>query len=203
MQKYISLLFGFFLIFSILGCNNRFESKYSAFNTSNDKTHSEEDISEYDIRKPYHLDSGDRIRVLVFGQPALSQVYELDRSGHISMPLINRVRLKNATTTQAAARIRAKLRKDIIKSPDVSVEISTYRPFFILGEVNRGGLFAYVNGMTVKMAVAMAGGYGPRANRKKFEISRHIRDKDVIRFQVSSSYRPRPGDTIQVMERYF
>lgn len=187
----------------ISGCSKQSENKIEFYNSTNDEISAEEGISEYDIRKPYQLDSGDRIRVLVFGQPDLSQVYEVSRTGHISMPLIGRVRIRNATTTQAAARIRNKLRKDIIKSPDVSVEISTYRPFFILGEVNRGGRFAYVNGMTVEMAVAMAGGFGPRANRKRIEISRRTGDRDVVRFQVSPSYRPRPGDTIQVMERYF
>jgi polysaccharide export outer membrane protein len=158
--------------------------------------------SSADDAAPYRLDSGDRLRVVGFDQENLSRTYSVDGSGHISMPLIGAVRARGATTYELEERIAAKLRDEYVKDPKVTVEIQTYRPFFILGEVREPGQFPYVNGMTVQTAVAIAGGYTERAREGKVKLTRHV-DGRSAEFTVPGNYRVRPGDTIYVEERLF
>ncbi len=150
----------------------------------------------------YRLDSGDRLRVVVFGQENLSRTYSVDGSGFISMPLIGAVKAQASTTFELEDKIAAKLRSKYVKDPKVTVEVAVYRPFFILGEVRRPGQFPYVNGMTLQTAVAIAGGYTERAREKKFKLTRKTNGRSVT-MQVSSSHLVQPGDTIYVKERLF
>lgn len=151
---------------------------------------------------PYRLDSGDRLRIVVFGQENLSRSYSVDGGGFISMPLIGAVRARGITTFQLEDTIAAQLKTKYVKDPKVTVEIQTYRPFFILGEVRRPGQFPYVNGMTVQTAVAIAGGYTERAREKKVKLTRRINGRSVT-MKVPDGYHVRPGDTIYIMERMF
>jgi polysaccharide export outer membrane protein len=93
---------------------------------------------------PYTLDSGDRLRIVVFGQEGLTNSYAVDASGHIAMPLIGSVLARGATTDELSRRIADKLRQGYIREPHVAVEIEAYRPFFILGEVTQPGQYPYV-----------------------------------------------------------
>ncbi|WP_245290780.1 polysaccharide biosynthesis/export family protein [Methyloligella halotolerans] len=104
----------------------------------------------------YRLDSGDELRIVVFGQQNLSRVYAVDGSGYISMPLLGSIRARGLTTRQLAGVIERDLGAEYVKNPKVSVEVQTYRPFYILGEVQRAGKYPYVSGMTVEEAVATA-----------------------------------------------
>jgi len=152
--------------------------------------------------RPYTLDSGDRLRIVVFGQDGLSNAYVVDASGHIAMPLIGTVMARGATTDELSARISDRLRQGFIKEPHVAVEIEAYRPFFILGEVTQPGQYPYVADMTVETAVAIAGGFGPRAYRRTVTLTRMIHGQQV-RLTVPVGYPIRPGDTINVQERWF
>jgi polysaccharide biosynthesis/export protein len=151
---------------------------------------------------PYTLDSGDRLRVVVFGQEGLTNSYSVDASGHIAMPLIGPVLARGATTEQLSARIAEKLRQGFIREPHVAVEIEAYRPFFILGEVTQPGQYPYVANMTVETAVAIAGGFAPRAFRQTVILSRTI-DGQQVRMTVPVTCPLRPGDTVNVQERWF
>lgn len=151
---------------------------------------------------PYTLDSGDRLRVVVFGQDGLTNSYVLDASGNIDMPLIGTVAARGLTTDQLAARIGDLLRQGYVRDPHVAVEIEAYRPFFILGEVAQPGQYPYVANMTVETAVAIAGGFGPRGYKKGVIISRNYGGQ-VVRFQTPITAPVQPGDTIQVQERWF
>jgi polysaccharide export outer membrane protein len=151
---------------------------------------------------PYRLDSGDRLRVVVFGQDGLTNSYVLDASGDIDMPLIGTVAARGLTTDQLAARIGDLLRQGYVRDPHVAVEIEAYRPFFILGEVAQPGQYPYVANMTVETAVAIAGGFGPRGYKKAVIISRNYGGQ-VVRFQTPITAPVQPGDTIQVQERWF
>ena len=93
---------------------------------------------------PYTLDSGDRLRVVVFGQDGLTNSYVLDASGHIAMPLIGTVPARGLTTDQLSQRIADMLRQGYVREPHVAVEVEAYRPFFILGEVTAPGQYPYV-----------------------------------------------------------
>ena len=153
-------------------------------------------------RRPYTLDSGDRLRVVVFGQDGLSNSYVVDASGHIDMPLIGPVSARGATPEELSSRIADKLRQGYIKEPHVAVEVEAYRPFFILGEVTQPGQYPYVADMTVETAVAIAGGFGPRAYRQTVTVTRVINGVQV-RIKVPTTYALRPGDTVNVQERWF
>src|SRR5712691_10706023 len=91
----------------------------------------------------YTLDSGDKLRVVVFGQDGLTNSYGVDAGGSITMPLIGAVRARGMTIPQLSDSIAARLRQGYIREPHVAVEIETYRPFFILGEVTAPGQFPY------------------------------------------------------------
>ncbi len=101
---------------------------------------------------PYTLGSGDRLRIIVFGQDNLSNSYAVDGIGHISVPLIGTVSAAGGTSSQLARKIEARLRDGFIRDPHVSVEVETFRPFFILGEVTTPGKYPYVNSMTAETA---------------------------------------------------
>ncbi|MGB7077210.1 MAG: polysaccharide biosynthesis/export family protein [Xanthobacteraceae bacterium] len=150
----------------------------------------------------YTLDSGDRLRVVVFGQDGLTNSYVLDASGDIDMPLIGTVAARGLTTDQLTARITGLLRQGYVRDPHVAVEIEAYRPFFILGEVAQPGQYPYVANMTVETAVAIAGGFGPRGYKKAVTISRNYGGQ-TVRFQTPITAPVQPGDTIQVQERWF
>jgi polysaccharide export outer membrane protein len=104
----------------------------------------------------YMLDSGDRVRIVVFGQDNLSRVYGVDNSGYVALPLVGAERARGLTTGELAAAIARGLSAKYVKDPKVTAEVETYRPVFVLGEVKKAGQFPYVNAMTVEMAVAIA-----------------------------------------------
>jgi polysaccharide biosynthesis/export protein len=150
----------------------------------------------------YTLDSGDRLRIVVFGQEGLTNAYAVDASGFIDMPLIGPVLARGATTDELAGRISAKLRDGFIREPHVAVEIEAYRPFFILGEVTYPGQYPYVANMTAETAVAIAGGFTPRAFRRNLIVNRTINGR-AMRMTVPVTFPLRPGDTVNVTERWF
>src|SRR3546814_190974 len=92
--------------------------------------------------------------------------------------------------------------RDVIKDPSVSAQVLKYRPFFILGEVQRPGQYAYVPGMSVLTAVSIAGGYTFRADSKSASITRNEGDK-IIKGQATPQTPVMPGDTVFVPEDWF
>ncbi len=122
---------------------------------------------------PYTLDSGDRLRIVVFGQDGITNSYTVDAGGNITMPLVGSVTARGFTTAQLAQTIGERLKQGYVREPHVTVEVETYRPFFILGEVTNPGQYPYVANMTAETAIAIAGGFGPRANKSKVEITRN------------------------------
>ncbi len=155
-----------------------------------------------DVEEPYGVDTGDKLRIVVFGQDGLTNSYTVDASGNITMPLIGAVAARSLTTQQLARAIADKLRGGFIREPHVAIEVESYRPFFILGEVTTPGQYAYVPKMTVETAVAIAGGYTPRAYRKEVKLTRSTGSR-TVRTTVPLLTRVRPGDTIMISERWF
>jgi len=150
----------------------------------------------------YHLDAGDKLRVVVYGQEGLTNTYAIDAGGSITMPLIGSVPARGRTTAGLAAEISAKLRRGFIREPSVAVEIEAYRPFFILGEVAAPGQYPYVPNMTAETAVAIAGGFSPRARRDSVTVT-HTDASGTARFIVPPGSPISPGDTVLVSERWF
>jgi polysaccharide export outer membrane protein len=151
---------------------------------------------------PYLLGSGDRLRIVVYDQPSLTNIYEVDQSGDVSMPLIGDVAARDSTAEALANRIEAKLGAAYLRDPNVTVEVATYRPFFVLGEVGDPGQYAYVPGITAETAIAVAGGFSDRANRRVVRVSRTMNGK-LYEEKVSVIEPIRPGDTIYVYESLF
>jgi polysaccharide export outer membrane protein len=150
----------------------------------------------------YRLDAGDRLRVVVYGQEGLTNTYAIDAGGSITMPLIGSVPARGRTPAGLAAEISAKLRNGYIRDPSVAVEIEAYRPFFILGEVAAPGQYPYVPNMSVESAVAIAGGFSPRARRDRVTLT-HTDGSGSMRVAVPLGTALSPGDTVLVGERWF
>jgi polysaccharide biosynthesis/export protein len=159
-------------------------------------------IPESGTNSPYTLDTGDRLRVVVFGQDALSNSYAVDPAGDITLPLIGRVRARGRTTDEVSAALVERLEKGYLREPHVAVEVELTRPFFILGEVTFPGQYPYVAEMTAETAVAIAGGFTPRAYRYNVEVSR-LTNGTMVRETVPITYLLHPGDTVIVAERWF
>ena len=151
---------------------------------------------------PYTLDSGDKLRVVVFGQDGLSNSYTVDAAGKVTMPLIGAVPARGHTPAHLAGEITAKLKNGYVREPHVAVEVDIYRPFFVLGEVLTPGQFPFVPNLTAEGAVAIAGGFSPRALRGPVEMHRQGTD-GLMAASVPLNYPVRPGDTIVVAERWF
>ncbi|MCB1453352.1 MAG: polysaccharide export protein [Rhizobiaceae bacterium] len=152
--------------------------------------------------RPYLLDSGDRLRVTVFEQEGLTNVYSVDQAGYISFPLVGAIPARGHTTGQLEGAIAEQLRAGYLRDPDVSVEVDRYRPIFVMGEVGSAGQYTYVPGMTVHKAIASAGGFSARAQQADVDVTRVINGK-VMTGRVLTSDPLLPGDTIYVRERLF
>jgi polysaccharide export outer membrane protein len=156
--------------------------------------------SSYDAQ--YKLDAGDRLRVVVYGQEGLTNSYAIDAGGAITMPLIGSVHARGLTPAGLAASITGRLRNGFIREPSVAVEIEAYRPFFILGEVLAPGQYPYVPNMSVESAVAIAGGFSPRAKRDAVTLT-HTTQDGAFRAEVPLGTPMSPGDTVMISERWF
>lgn len=152
----------------------------------------------------YRLGAGDRIKFTVFGQPDMTGDFEVDGEGNLPIPLLGLVQARGHTVAELTEKIRAALDKDFIVEPRVSLEVVNYRPFFILGQVNKPGRYDYVNGLTVRQAVAIAGGFTRRARVSDVTLIRKERTKGAnIETTVDLDAVVLPGDTIDVERRLF
>ena len=150
----------------------------------------------------YRLGTGDKVRVIVFGEDELSGEFFVDDAGMVGLPLIGDVRAAGATVTEFEGRVVERFKDGYLRDPKVAIEVLNYRPFFILGEVKQGGEYPYKAGLTVQDAVAMAGGYTYRANTRSVLIRRAGRDREE-RYSLAQRVLINPGDNLRVPERFF
>lgn len=149
----------------------------------------------------YQLGAGDKLRITVFDEPTLTGVYSVTAEGTISFPLIGEVPADNRSIADVRELIRTRLGNYVFE-PKVSVEAVNYRPYYILGEVNKPGEYPYSAGLRIEQAIAAAGGFTYRANRGTVYVRgpNDEREKKVkLRAQ---PVRVAPGDTIRIGERY-
>lgn len=150
----------------------------------------------------YRLDSGDKLRVTVFGEEDLSGQFEVSGEGTISLPLIGTVDAEGMSVSELAAQIEERLLDGYLKSPRVSIEVLNYRPFYIVGEVKEPGSYPYRSGMTVLTAVALGGGFTYRADKEDLLIVRagsNSREPETA----TPDTVVLPGDVVRVEERFF
>lgn len=150
---------------------------------------------------PYTLASGDKIKVTVFRHEDLSGEFQLDGAGNFAMPLIGEIQAYGVTTRELEQRIEKRLAEGYLVDPKVSIEVLSYRPFYILGEVNKPGQYEYANGMTVLNAVALAGGFTYRAKQDAVSIKRGGSNAPGV--IVTGDTPVLPGDILEVPERFF
>ena len=150
----------------------------------------------------YKLGAGDKLRIIVYGEPDLTGEFFVSGAGGVSFPLIGVVPAASLTIGEFQTEIHDALQKGYLKEPRVSVEVLTYRPFYILGEVNHPGEYPYTNGLNVLNAVATAGGFTYRAQTHKVLVRRVGVQKEEV-LPMSSDTLVAPGDTIRVVERFF
>ena len=150
----------------------------------------------------YVLGSGDKIRVITFGEDSLTGEFFVGSQGQVSLPLIGDIKAGGLTIAQFTAEVTKALANGFLKEPRVSVEVLDYRPFYILGEVNKPGEYPYINGLTVMNAVATAGGFTYRANTRTVFIKGGggLAEKKI---HLLSNTPVHPGDTIRIGERFF
>jgi protein involved in polysaccharide export with SLBB domain len=154
------------------------------------------------IDSPYRLGLSDRVRVTTYNEPNLTGEFQIGGTGTISFPLIGEVPAQGKTATELQQALTTRLADGYLRDPRVAVEVTTFRPFFILGEVERPGRYPTAEGMTIGRAVALAGGYTYRANRNKVFVRR--RGDNVEReVDSESDVAVAPGDILRIGERYF
>jgi polysaccharide export outer membrane protein len=145
----------------------------------------------------YTLGPGDKVKITVFDEPDMTGEYPVDGNGAIRLPLIGSLRASGATAAQLEANIRAALSPAYIKNPRVNVDISLYRPIYVVGAVLKPGQYPYVNDMTMLNAVALAGGFNDQA----VESAVYVRHEGQTQEEKVSTAQPlliRPGDTVRV-----
>lgn len=151
----------------------------------------------------YLVEPGNRVRVTVFNEPTLSGDFTLDPAGNIALPLVGNIPSAGLTAKQMASRIEEYLsRNRFVQNPNVSVEVQTFRPFYVLGEVRQPGEFQYTTGMTVLSAIARAGGYDYRARTEEVVLVRTVGSKQM-EYKATERTPIAPGDIIKVLERRY
>jgi polysaccharide export outer membrane protein len=150
----------------------------------------------------YRLGVQDKVKVTVYNEPTLSGEFLVNSDGALAYPLIGNVPAVNMNAKELGDAIRVRLADGFVRDPSVAVEILTFRPLYIYGEVSSPGQYPYTAGLTVLNAVALAKGFTYRANEKRIYLKRAGQlDKDEVR--VGPDAPVAPGDTIRVDERFF
>lgn len=151
----------------------------------------------------YRLTTGDKVKVTVYNEQDLTGEFQVNDAGNVSFPLAGDIPATGATVSEFQQRLATKLRKGFVKNPRVSVEISNYRPFNVIGEVKNAGQYPYRPGLTLNDAVAMAGGFTYRANQHTAYVRRADTSGEATVQTDKDNVTVGPGDNIRIPERYF
>jgi len=148
------------------------------------------------------LAPGDKLRVTVFGEDRLSGEYQIDNAGSLSLPLSGTIKGAGLTKSELEQSITTQLKSQYLRNPKVTVDVVSYRPFYVLGEVQKPGEYQFRSGLNVLSAIAIAGGATYRANPSKVLIQRSG-SNDEKEFPQSPTVLVMPGDVVRVPERFF
>ena len=150
----------------------------------------------------YRLASADKVRIAVFGEDALSGEFVINAEGKVGLPLIGEVQAAGLTVAQLQDAVTQALSQGYLNQPRVTAQVLTYRPIYILGEVNRPGEYPYVPDLTVLNVVATAQGFTYRANARRVFV-RRAGSQTEEPLPLTADTRVSPGDTLRIAERYF
>ena len=154
------------------------------------------------IDENYRLGTGDKLHITVYGEEDLSGHFPVDGSGQVQLPLVGQVKAAGLTLHEFTGEITAAYQNGYLKDPKVSVEVENYRPFYIMGEVNKPGEYPFENGLNVMGAIALAGGYTYRADDTEVYVRRNGSPKEVT-MPADANTKINPGDIVRVAERLF
>jgi polysaccharide export outer membrane protein len=158
-------------------------------------------ISEAASTSP-NLQPGEKIKVTVFGEDRLSGEYEIDPAGNVSLPLAGTIKAAGLSQREFELALTKKFQGEYLRDPKVTVEVSNFRPFYILGEVAKPGEYPFKGGLNVLSAIALAGGSSYRASRSSVMIQ-HAGESGFREYPLSPTIPILPGDLVRVPERYF
>jgi len=163
---------------------------------------SDEQTASFPQKTP-RLQSGDKVKIVVYGEDKVSGDYEIDQNGNIAVPLIGAVLAAGQTKKELEQVLTTRFRNSqILRNPVVTVDVATFRPFYVLGEVEKPGEYAYRNGLNAMSALAVAGGYTYRASKARILVQR-AGETAFKEYPLSPNVPIYPGDLINVPERYF
>jgi protein involved in polysaccharide export with SLBB domain len=148
------------------------------------------------------LQPGEKIRLTVYGESSLSGDYQIDPSGYLSLPLAGTVKAAGLTQAELEQELSKKFRSEFLRNPRVTVSIMEFRPFYILGEIEKPGAYPYTSGLNVLSAIAIAGGTTYRGSRSTVLIQ-HPGESGMREYPLASSVPILPGDIIRIPQRYF
>jgi polysaccharide biosynthesis/export protein VpsN len=150
----------------------------------------------------YLLGPGDKIKISVYDEPDLTVEKTIDRTGVISFPFIEDVKVSQVTTNEVEKKIREGLLGDYLVDPQVTVTVVQYRPFFIHGQVVRPGGYAYQDDLRLDKAIALAGGLASRASKTNWKITRIV-DNKTVTIEANISTIILPDDIIKIEQSFF
>ena len=150
----------------------------------------------------YRLGPGDKVSINVFGEADLSGEFLVGDDGRVDLPLIGAVQATGQSVNEFQTAVVARYSSGYLKDPKVSISVLNYRPFFITGEVGKGGEYPFKAGLTIQDAVAIAGGYTYRANTGKAFVRRAGADQEVP-VELTQRVTLNPGDIVRIPERFF
>jgi protein involved in polysaccharide export with SLBB domain len=148
------------------------------------------------------LAPGDKLRVIVYGEDKVSGDFQIDNAGYISLPLAGTIKGAGLTKSEMERDITIALKSQYLRNPKVTVDVVSYRPFYVLGEVKSPGEYPFRSGLNVLSAIAIAGGATYRANNSKVTIQR-FGEAEATEVPQSTSVLVMPGDVVRVPERFF
>ena len=154
------------------------------------------------VTEDYRLGVGDKLGITVFNEDSLSGEFTVAADGTLSVPLIGAIDVVDMSPSELSRELATRLSDGYLREPKVTVEILSYRPYFILGEVRAPGQYPYASGLTAINAIAAAQGFTPRGNENVVFI-RKFGSAKVTVYRLTPELRVWPGDTIRITERYF
>ena len=150
----------------------------------------------------YNIHAGDLLHLEVYGEPELMLDVTVDTAGYIDYPFVGKIKVAGNEVEQVKAEIINKLKDGYFINPQVTVFIKKYQPFFIQGEVKAPGSYPYEVGLTIRKAIALAGGLTERASKKKIYLVR-VKDKDQREVKVTMDQEIASGDVVRIKESFF
>ncbi len=161
-----------------------------------------ETAEQPDINQSYQLRAGETVQINTYGEDTLTGEYIIGANGFLAFPLVGNIQAAGLTPADLGLNIAASLADGYVINPQVNVEVKSFRPIYILGEVNKPGEYPYNPDMTVLAAIAKADGFTYRAQQKQIFIKRSDQPNEV-KIRLGSNTRIYPGDTIRIVERFF